>query len=122
MASRTATKMDTALDYTTSTVKEATRGVHQECFYGVSGVLTTDGPTTIYNGPCILYGIAVTAALSAHVTVIKDNATQVVVVPASAANGAVYSFPWGIRFETSLVVDPDDATTTGNLTLFYRPL
>jgi hypothetical protein len=110
------------LDTATQTVKEATRGVHQECMYVASGALTTDGPTTLYAGPCIMYGIAVTAALSAHVCAIKDGTTQVVVVPASAANGALYAFPWGVRFETSLVVDPDDATTTGSLTLFYRPL
>lgn len=105
----------------TGGINEGTLGVHQECLYGVSGALTADGPTTIYNGPCVLYGVQVTAALSAHVTVIKDNATAVLVIPASAANGTVYAFP-GVRFETSLVVDPDNDTTTGNLTLFYKPL
>lgn len=118
---RTTTVMTPVVVSSTGGIKEGTLGVHSETFYGVSGVLTADGPTTIYSGPCLLYGIQVTAALSAHITVIKDGTTAVLVVPASAANGTVYQYP-GVRFETSLIVDPDDATTTGNLTLFYKPL
>jgi hypothetical protein len=98
----------------------ATLGVHNESLYAVSGALTTDS-ITIYNGPCILTGIYVNAAISAHVTVIKDGTTAVLSLPASAAVGAMYTFP-GIRFDTSLICDPDDATTTGNLTFAYRPL
>ena len=120
MASRTATKMEAVLDYTTNTVKEATIGTHQECFYKASAALTTDSET-IYSGPCLLYGIYVNTAISAHVTVIKDGSTTVLSLPASAAAGAMYNFP-GIRFETSLVCDPDDATTTGQVTFAYRPL
>ena len=112
-------RVSTALPYI-GTGGEATLGVHTECRYAVSGALTTDS-ITIYTGACILFGIQVTAALSAHVTVIKDGTTAVLVVPASAANGTVYSFP-GIRFETSLELDPDDATDTGVLTFAYRPL
>ena len=120
MGTRTQTWMNYNTDGSGQSVA-ATLGVHAESYYVASGALTTDGPTTLYAGPCILFGLQVTAALSAHITVIKDGTTSVLVVPASAANGTVYSFP-GIRFETSLVVDPDDATTTGSLTLFYRPL
>ena len=119
--SRIATIGGVAVNPASGALADATQAVHEECYYVVSGALTVDGPTTLYTGQCILFGIQVTAALSAHVTVIKDGTTSVLVVPASAANGTVYSFP-GVRFETSLVVDPDDATTTGSLTLFYRPL
>ena len=100
---------------------EATIGVHEETLYAVSGALTTDS-ITIYNGPCLLYGIYVNTAVSAtHVTVIKDGTTAVVSLPAAAAVGSMYNFP-GIRFETSLICDPDDATTTGNVTFAYRPI
>ena len=99
---------------------DATLAVHNECVYKVSGVLTTNS-ITIYNGPCILFGIYVNVAISAHTTVIKDGTTAVLSLPASAAVGAMYTFP-GIRFETSLVCDPDDATTTGDLTFAYRPI
>ena len=102
------------------TVNDATLGVHNECLYAVSGVLTTNS-ITIYNGPCILFGIYVNVAISAHTTVIKDGTTAVLSLPASAAVGSMYTFP-GIKFDTSLVCDPDDATTTGDLTFAYRPL
>jgi len=102
------------------TAADATIAVHDECLYAVSGVLTTDS-ITIYNGPCILFGIYVNVAISAHVTVIKDGTTAVLSLPVSAAVGAMYNFP-GIRFETSLICDPDNSTTTGDLTFAYRPI
>lgn len=100
--------------------QDATLGVHNESLYAVSGALTTNS-ITIYDGPCILTGIYVNTAISAHVTVIKDGTTAVLSLPASAAVGSMYTFP-GIRFDTSLICDPDDATTTGDLTFAYRPL
>jgi hypothetical protein len=93
---------------------------HSECDYVVSGALTTDS-ITISSTPCILYGIYVNTAISAHVTVIADGSTTVLSLPASAAAGSMYAFP-GIRFNTSLVCDPDDATTTGNLTFAIRQM
>jgi hypothetical protein len=99
---------------------EASVMAHNECVYKVSGALTANSEQ-IYNGPCLLFGIYVSTAISAHVTVIKDGTTEVLSLPASAAAGSMYTFP-GIRFETSLELDPDDATTTGVLTFAYRPL
>jgi len=99
---------------------EASILAHNECIYKVSGALTANSEQ-IYAGPCILYGIYVSTAISAHVTVIKDGTTAVLSLPASAAAGSMYTFP-GIRFETSLELDPDDATTTGVVTFAYRPL
>jgi hypothetical protein len=99
---------------------DATLAVHNECLYATSGVLTAN-TVTIYNGPCILFGIYVNVAISAHITTIDDGSTVVLSLPISAAVGAMYTFP-GIRFETSLICNPDDATTTGELTFAYRPI
>lgn len=104
----------------TGVLTDASVLAHNECVYTVSGVLTSN-TITIYNGPCILYGIYVNVAISAHVTSIDDGSTAVLKLPASAAVGAMYTFP-GIRFETSLICNPDDATTTGDLTFVYKPL
>lgn len=118
--SRYGTIVEQVVNPATGAFTDATRGVHQECYYKVSGALTANSEQ-IYAGPCILYGIYVSTAISAHVTVIKDGTTAVLSLPASAAAGSMYTFP-GIRFETSLELDPDDATTTGVLTFVYRPL
>ena len=89
---------------------------HQECLYAVVNVATDS--TTVSTTPAILYGIYVNTALSAHALPIVDSATTVVTIPASAAAGSIYTFP-GIRFETSLIVDPNDAAT-GSITVAYR--
>jgi hypothetical protein len=74
--------------------------------------------TTVYTGPCILYGVYVNTVLSAHALPIVDGTTTVVSVVASAAVGTNITFP-GIRFNTSLIVDPNDAAT-GSVTIAYR--
>ena len=117
---RTATWAHYIPSATGGAAADATLAVHNECIYKVSGALTANSEQ-IYAGPCLLFGIYVSTAISAHVTVIKDGTTAVLSLPASAAAGAMYTFP-GIRFETSLELDPDDATTTGVLTFAYRPL
>lgn len=99
-------------------VTDATYAVHNECKYAVVDV--ADNSTTVYNGPAILFGVYVNTALSAHALPITDAATTVVTIPASAAAGAMYTFP-GIRFETTLIVDPNDAAS-GSITVAYRPL
>lgn len=103
------------------TVKDASKLAHTETVYSVVDVANND--TTVYSGPCLLFGVYVNTALSAHANPFKDGGTSgttVVTLPASAAAGAMYSFP-GIRFETSLVFDPDDSAT-GNITVAYRPI
>ena len=97
---------------------DASRLMHSECFYSVVDVSVNS--TTVYSGPCILYGVYVNTALSAHALPIADNTTTVVSIAASAAAGTNITFP-GIRFETSLIVDPNDAAT-GSVTVAYRPL
>lgn len=97
---------------------EATDAVHSEYLYSVVNV--ADDSTTVSTIPAILAGVYVNTALSAHALPIKDGSTTVVTIPASAAAGAMYTLP-GIRFETSLIVDPNDAGT-GNVTVVYRPI
>lgn len=82
-----------------------------------SVVNVADNSTTVVDGRCFLYGVYVNTALSAHALPINNDTTTLVTIPASAAAGAHYSFP-GILFDTSLVVDPNDAAT-GNITLAY---
>lgn len=115
------TVVQQAMNPASGELLDATLGVHNECIYTVVSDLTAN-TTTVYNGPCILFGIYVNTSVSAtHVTSIDDNTTAVIKLPAAAAAGAMYTFP-GIRFETSLICNPDDATTTGSLTFAYRPL
>ena len=80
----------------------------------------SDNSTTVYTGPCMVYGVYINTVLSAQVLLLKDGGTTVITIPASAAAGNHYPLP-GIRFETSLIVDPDDSAT-GNITVAYRPV
>lgn len=117
MPNRTATWCEHNLSASGASV-DATYAVHNECLYSVVDVSTDS--TTVYNGPAILFGVYVNTALSAHALPVTDAAVTVVTIPASAAAGAMYTFP-GIRFETSLIVNPNDAAT-GSVTVAYRPL
>lgn len=90
--------------------------IFQECEYAVVSV--NDNSTTVFNGPAILYGVYVNTALSAEAVPITDGATTVVSIPASSAAGVSILYP-GIRFGTSLIVNPNDAST-GSITVAYR--
>jgi hypothetical protein len=92
--------------------------VFEECDYAVVDV--SNNSTTVYTGPCILFGVYVNTGLSANVLPILDGATTVVSLAASAAAGTSILYP-GIRFNTSLIVDPNDAAT-GSITVAYRPV
>lgn len=92
--------------------------VHEECDYAVVDV--GDNTTTVYNGPAILYGIYVNTVLSNHALPIEDGSTTVVTVVAQAAVGTSILYP-GIRFNTSLIVNPNDSGT-GSVTVAYRPV
>lgn len=91
---------------------------HNECLYAVVNV--ADNSTTVYAGPCLLFGIYVNTVLSAHVLPVADGSTTVVSLAASAAAGTSILYP-GIKFNTSLVVDPNDAAT-GSITVAYLPI
>jgi len=117
---RIATKVDSVVNAATNVLGEATLGVHQEAFY--QSVTEAADSTVVCATPAVLYGLWVTAAFSANVTAIKDGTTTILSIPASAAVGTFYSFPFGIRCETNLTIDPVDAGTGGVVTVFYRPL
>jgi hypothetical protein len=81
--------------------------------------LSTDS-TTIYTGKCYVAAIHVTVGLSAHLTLIKDNATTVLALASGAAAGVTINMPPdGVEFGTSLIVDPDNAGT-GTITVIWR--
>ena len=118
---RTATiaeQISTTGGSSSSASSDASRLAHTECLYSVVNV--ADDSTTVYNGPALLFGVYVNTALSAHALPIKDATVSVVSVAASAAVGTNFTFP-GIRFETSLIVDPDNSAT-GSVTVAYRPI
>ena len=89
---------------------------YNQCEYAVVDV--SDNSTTVFDGPCILYGLYVNTILSNHALPIQDGSTTVVTVVAQAAVGTNILFP-GISFGTSLVVNPNDAAT-GNVTVAFR--
>jgi hypothetical protein len=80
-----------------------------------------DNSTTVSSAPAMLYSIHVNTVLSAHALPILDNATTVFSLAASSAVGTNLSWPKGIPFLTSLIVDPNDAAT-GSVTLVWAPL
>lgn len=94
----------------------APREVAPHVKYAVVNV--ANDSTTVYAGPCYLWGVYVNTGLSAHVLPIQDNTTAVVSIAASAAAGTNITLP-GIYLATSLVVDPNDAAT-GSVTVAYE--
>lgn len=74
----------------------------------------------IYNGPCLIAGIEVTTAMSAHASAIDDDTTTVYPIPASRAVG-IYTFPGPVVFKTKAVWDPG-SLSAGAALFFYKPL
>lgn len=74
--------------------------------------------TTVHSGSAWVLGAIVTEALSAHDCPILDGSTTVLTIPASASVGQAFSLE-GVRFGTSLIVNPDDAAT-GRITIIYK--
>ncbi len=89
---------------------------HDECQYTVVDI--ADNSTTVFTGPCILYGLTVTTVLSAQPVDVLDGAVNIAALVASAAVGTTTQYA-GIRCDTSLIVDPDDAAT-GRVTVIWR--
>lgn len=87
-----------------------------ECDYAV--VDLSDNSTTVTANPALLFGIYVDTVLSAHACPLKDDTGTVLSLVASLAAGSMLEFP-GVKFNTSLVIDPDDAAT-GKIVVFYR--
>ena len=93
-------------------------GAHREWQYAVVDLATNS--TTISLVPCIIKGWYVNTAMSAHECLITDDTTTVIRVPASTSAGDARDYA-GLRFETSLIVNPDDAAT-GELLVLYDEL
>lgn len=85
-----------------------------------TAVDTSVNSTTVSSKPALVVGVYVNTVLSAHTVIIKDGTTPVLTIQASLAAGTMLDIP-PTRFETSLVVDPDDSST-GNVTVFWRDL
>lgn len=81
--------------------------------------------TTVSAAPAMIGKVWVNTVLSAHACPFKDGSTTVFSLPASAAatisDATAYTFMEGTRFETSLIVDPDDAAT-GVIVVQWRPI
>lgn len=97
----------------------AAQCVHTECDY--QNVDLSVDSTTVFNGPCIYYGMTVTTVMSAHVINITDGSTNIDGFAASSAVGTSHNFPSGVKCYTSLKVAPN-ASSTGNIAIYYRPL
>ncbi len=80
----------------------------------------SDNITTILAIPALVKGVYVNAALSAHDCPIMDGTTQANVIPAGAVVGNAYAFG-PARYETKLIVDPNDAAT-GKISVVYKDL
>ena len=81
-------------------------------------IANTVDSTTVDTGPIILRGVWVNEAFSAHSAIIKDGTTSVFTLPAALAAG------WydlgDVIIEGSLVYDPDNAASAGNVTFVYK--
>jgi hypothetical protein len=74
--------------------------------------------TTVHNGLCLLRGVYVSTALSAHDLPIKDGADTIFTIPGGTFSGTW--IPFGdVQFTTSLIVDPNDSAT-GSITVIYK--
>jgi len=76
--------------------------------------------TTITAVPCLVKGVYINTALSAHACEIKDGTDNAFTIPASATAANAYDFG-PTKYTTSLIVDPDDSGT-GNITVLFVPL
>lgn len=78
-----------------------------------------DNSTPIHTGDCIVRGIWINAAPTGD-CIIKDGSTSIFTIESGTPSGWL---PLGdVKFDTSLIIDPDDADTTGNATIVYKPV
>lgn len=93
--------------------------VRTDCWeYAVVDVATDS--TTVSSKPARLKAITVQTVLSAHALPILDGSTTVYTIPASTAAGTRIEFD-GIKFKSSLIIDPNDSAT-GGLLVAWAPL
>lgn len=95
--------------------------VHEEINYSVVSV--ADNTTTVSNAPTFFYGLYVNSAIGEDL-VIEDGSTAVFTVLAASltANTYIDFGGKGIRFETSLIINPDDTSTETDLIVLWRAI
>lgn len=81
--------------------------------------LATDADVTVSDGACILHGLHITTAFSAHPVPVKDNTTVKFTLPASQAVGHVDCHR--ANFCTSLIIESNDAAT-GKMLVFWSAI
>lgn len=85
----------------------------------VASVDVSGNSTTILTGKGRVLGFNVSTVLSAHSTIFKDGSAELFTTAVSLAVGSLVVFPvGGIKFNTSLVIDPDDSAT-GVINVYY---
>lgn len=88
----------------------------------VASVVYSDGDTTIWPGPALLYGYRVTTNMSAHAWTIDDDTTAKLTIPASTTAGAPVTLPCPVAFNTSLVANVGASASAGVIEFFFRPM
>ena len=87
--------------------------------------LTAD-TTTVSANPAMIGNLWINTALSAHTCPIQDGSTVVFTLPASApattTEATSFQFLRGTRFETSIVVNPDNSMSQGSLVVQWREI
>ena len=81
-------------------------------------VSLASGTQTVCTQPCLLLGVYVNTALSAHTCGIKDGTTAKLTLPASTTAGTNMNCH-GSKFDEKLVVEPN-ASGTGTIVLFWK--
>lgn len=94
--------------------------VHIANMVRVADVDCTTDTVTVHVGACRLHGISVVEVFSAHATLVQDDSVERFALPASLAVREIDCH--GMYFRTSLVINPDNAQTTGQLLVFYEPV
>lgn len=95
--------------------------VHEEVNYTVVDI--NDNTTTVSAAPAFFYGLYVNSVIGEDL-VIKDGTTTVFTVLAASltANTYIDFGGLGVRFETSLIIDPNDSSTETDLVVFWRAI
>ena len=79
------------------------------------------GDQTIEAVPCLVKGVYINVATSAHAVEIKNGSNNAHTIPASATAGNAYDFSGdAVRYDTSLVVSPNGSGTGSISVQFVR--
>ena len=82
--------------------------------------LSGDNPTVVSAVPSLLLGVYVDVVMSAHTVTISDGGVTKITLAASTAAGTNINCYAGV-FSSDITVTPN-VSSTGTITVFYRPL